>query len=232
MGFIEDIKDYAINDYATSNILPSLTIAQAILESGWGKSTLATKGKNLFGIKATNWRGEKITLPTAEYINGNWITVQADFRKYNTYGESIKDHSDLLQINRYTRVRQARNYIEGAKALQDCGYATDTKYATLLIQLVEENNLNKFDNKSNVNIITEYKENGKATVITDKLFIRNEPTTKSQIVDWYVRGEQFYYDKVIINDGYYWTSYISYSGIRRYVASRKVDSSEIYLNCV
>lgn len=232
MGFIEDIKEYAIKDYYNSGILPSLTIAQAILESGWGKSTLATKGKNLFGIKATNWRGEKITLPTAEYINGQWITVQAEFRKYNNYGESIKDHSDLLQINRYARVRQSKNYIEGAKALKECGYATDPNYSRLLIQIIEENNLHIYDNKSNVNIITEYAENGKATVITDKLFVRNEPNTKCSIIDWYVRGEQFYYDKVIINDGYYWTSYISYSGIRRYVASRKIDSSEIYLNCI
>ena len=51
MNFIESIKDYAIKDYQTSKVLPSITIAQAILESGWGKSTLSLKANNLFGIK-------------------------------------------------------------------------------------------------------------------------------------------------------------------------------------
>lgn len=227
--FINIVKEYAIKE---NKVLPSLIIAQAILESGWGKSFLSIEGKNLFGIKKGNWQGEVISLPTKEYENNRWITVTSYFRKYNNYGESIKDHTDVLMQDRYQEVVKAKNYIDGAKALQRCGYATDPNYATLLIQIIEENNLFQYDIKSNENIISEYEEIGKAYIITDMLNVRNEPTTKSSVIDFYKRGEYFYYDKVIINDGYYWTSYISYSGTRRYVASRKIDSSEIYLNCI
>ena len=232
MDFIESIKDYAIQDYQTSKVLPSITIAQAILESGWGKSTLATKGNNLFGIKKGNWLGEIITLPTKEYYNGNWTTINAEFRKYNNYGESIKDHSTLLNSNWYAEVLQNNHYIGQAKALQNCGYATDPNYCNLLIQIIEENELYKYDNVQTKEEIRSYKETGQATVITDILNIRNSPSINTEIVGTYSRGEVFYYDSVFISGGYYWTSYISYSGVRRYVASRKTDNSEIYLKCI
>ena len=234
MSFIESIKDYAIQDYRTSNVLPSITISQAILESGWGKSYLATEGKNLFGIKVGDWRGEIIALPTKEYIKGNWITVYANFRKYRNYGESIKDHSELLNKSWYLPVIQAKDYKGQAKALQSCGYATDPNYANLLIQIIEENKLYQYDNVSReTSNIKMYAENGKATVLVDQLSIRNTPSTKgNNPVRYYYKGETFYYDSVYINEGYYWVSYISYSGVRRYVASRKVDNSEIYLKCV
>ena len=231
MDFIESIKDYAIQDYQTSKVLPSITIAQAILESGWGKSYLATEGKNLFGIKKGNWTGEIITLPTKEYYNGNWCIINAEFRKYSNYGESIKDHSTLLNSNWYAPVIASNHYKGQAIQLQECGYATDPNYANLLIQIIEENELYKFDNVQ-VEEIKSYSENGQATVITDVLNIRNTPSTNTEVVGTYSKGEVFYYDSVFISGGYYWVSYISYSGIRRYVASRKTDNSEIYLNCI
>lgn len=233
MGFIESIKDYAIEDYKTSKVLPSITISQAILESGWGKSYLATEGKNLFGIKVGNWRGEIISLPTKEYIKGKWITVQANFRKYRNYGESIKDHSELLQKSWYLPVIQAKDYKGQAKALQSCGYATDPNYANLLIQIIEENKLYQYDNVSReTSNIKMYAENGKATVLCTGLRVRNEPSLNGKQVNAYYTGETFYYDSVYINEGYYWVSYISYSGVRRYVASRTIDGSEKYLKCV
>lgn len=232
MGFIESIKNYAIEDYKTSKVLPSITIAQAILESAWGKSTLALKGNNLFGIKKGNWQGDVITLPTKEFYNNNWVTINAEFRKYNNYAESIKDHSDLLQYAWYREVLDCKDYKGQAKALQNCGYATDTNYSNLLIQIIEENQLYLFDNVQVKEEIKSYSEKGQATVLCDVLNIRNTPSTNSDIIDTYKKGEQFYYDSVYINEGYYWTSYVSYSGIRRYVASRKIDSSEIYLSCI
>lgn len=232
MGFIEDIKDYAIQDYRTSKVLPSITIGQAILESGWGKSYLATEGKNLFGIKVGDWRGEIISLPTKEYIKGQWITVNANFRKYRNYGESIKDHSELLNKSWYSQVIQAKDYKAQAKALQSCGYATDPNYANLLIQIIEENNLQQYDKVTTESVgVKSYKETGKAIVLVEQLNIRNEPSTKGSPVRTYYKGEFFYYDSVFINEGYYWTSYISYEGTRRYVASRTIDGSEIYLKC-
>ena len=235
MDFIDSIKDYAIQDYQTSKVLPSITIAQAILESGWGKSTLSLKANNLFGIKKGNWTGEIITLPTKEYYNGNWCTINADFRKYSNFGESIKDHSTLLNSNWYAPVLASNHYKGQAIQLQECGYATDPNYGNLLIQIIEENELYKYDIVENVQVkedIKSYKENGFATVTTDILNIRNYPSTNVEIVGTYSKGEGFYYDSVFINEGYYWTSYVSYTGVRRYVASRKIDNSEIYLSCI
>ncbi len=235
MGFIEDIKDYAIKDYKTSKVLPSITIAQAILESGWGKSQLTLYANNLFGIKG-DYKGQYITMKTQEYINGQWITVNANFRKYPSYLESIKDHSELLNKSWYSLVIQAKDYKAQAKALQKCGYATDPNYANLLIQIIEENKLYQYDVSRETNKVVSklksYSEIGQATVLVDVLNVRNYPSTKDVITARYTKGEKINYDSVYINDGYYWISYINYQGQRRYVASRTTDSKDIYLKCV
>ena len=81
--FLSAIKQGAM-DGAKEGILPSITAAQAILESGWGRSELAkVPNNNLFGIKdSEDWHGEIVTVPTQEYLNGDYITVNAAFRKY------------------------------------------------------------------------------------------------------------------------------------------------------
>jgi lysozyme len=95
--FINSIKEGALKGYEEYRILPSLTIAQAILESGWGSSGLAIKARNLFGIKAfSNWRGERITLPTTEWYNDKQQIIDADFRAYDSFNDSIEDHNKLL----------------------------------------------------------------------------------------------------------------------------------------
>jgi len=95
--FISLIKEGALKGFREYRILPSLTIAQVILESGWGSSQLAVTGKNLFGIKAfSNWRGDKISLLTKEWYNGQEQIVNANFRAYGSFNESIVDHSKLL----------------------------------------------------------------------------------------------------------------------------------------
>lgn len=134
------------------NIFPSITIAQAILESNWGKSTLAVKANNLFGIKASkDWSGQVFNIETKEQkADGTVYTIKADFRKYNSWLDSIKDHDKFFistewRKQNYKRVLEAKDYKEQAKALQDCGYATDKKYADKLISLIEKHNLNKFD---------------------------------------------------------------------------------------
>lgn len=138
------------------NILPSVTIAQAILESNWGESALAVSAKNLFGIKASkDWQGEVYNKPTKEQdSNGVETTIRADFRRYKDIIDSIKDHDNFFvstswRINNYQRVLVAKDYKEQAKALQLCGYATDKQYANKLINLIEKYNLNKYD-KENV----------------------------------------------------------------------------------
>ena len=72
--FIDQVKDGAIRGWEKYQILPSLTIAQACLESGFGTSELAKKGNNLFGIKG-DYNGNSITIKTKEYINGKWSSA-------------------------------------------------------------------------------------------------------------------------------------------------------------
>lgn len=147
--FINSIKDGAIASMKKHNVLASITIAQAILESSWGNSTLAKESKNLFGIKAIGgWRGAKKNYPTYEYYNGKKTLINDYFRVYNSFAESIEDHAlFLLNNSRYKNYGffSAKDYIGQANALQKAGYATAPNYAESLINLIKQYNLNKYD---------------------------------------------------------------------------------------
>ena len=147
--FINSIKDEAIISYQKYNILPSLTIAQAILESSWGKSTLSTKGNNLFGVKAySDWTGSSISLATKEYVKGQYVHTRANFKAYSTLSDSIKDHSLLLSSDNYAGVRNSKNYTEACTAIYTCGYATAPTYSDSLIEIINCYELYKYDIKS------------------------------------------------------------------------------------
>ena len=147
--FINNI--YIAYAYASKNgsllpVFPSIAIAQAALESGWGKSVLASQYNNYYGIVAnSSWTGKKIKLP------GNSLT----FRAYDNLQQSVEDYRQFLAENsRYKNsgVLDAKNYKEQAKALQNAGYAgkNATKYADTLISIIDSNNLYKFDNQEPV----------------------------------------------------------------------------------
>lgn len=143
--FINSIKDGSIQCMVKYNILASLTISQAILESGWGTSQLTIEANNLFGIKRWGY-ADYITLPTTEYINGQSITVNAEFRKYPSWSESINDHAAfLLENSRYTNIIGCEDYIQACQLIKQDGYATDPDYADLLIKIIKENNLSQYD---------------------------------------------------------------------------------------
>jgi peptidoglycan hydrolase-like protein with peptidoglycan-binding domain len=145
--FINSIKEGALKGYEAYGIIPSLTIAQAILESGWGSSQLSVRAKNLFGIKAfSNWRGDKIALPTTEWYGDKMQVINADFRTYDSFNESIEDHNKLLADERYKPARQCSDYGEACRKIYECGYATDPEYPEKLIRIIEENKLYEFDN--------------------------------------------------------------------------------------
>lgn len=146
--FIAKIGPMAQKDAQTTQILASLTIAQAILESGDGNSQLTVQGNALFGIKATSsWRGKVWTGSTIEYYGGNRTNIIAGFRAYNSWEESIKDHSALLtEARRYRGVVGEKDYKKACQALQAAGYATDPLYAAKLISLIEAYQLTKYDN--------------------------------------------------------------------------------------
>lgn len=147
-AFIGKVSIGAIETYKTYGVLPSISIAQSILESGWGTSGLTTQANNLFGIKAYNWNGNIISMMTTEYEGGNAIQVMANFRNYNTWEESINDHGLFLYENsRYKKagVFSTENYVEQAYSLQKAGYATDPSYAMLLIELISQYKLEQYD---------------------------------------------------------------------------------------
>lgn len=148
VNFLNNLHSGAIATFNDYGILPSITSAQAILESNWGKSKLAQECRNLFGIKADkSWKGEKKAYSTKEYDkNNNLLTVTDYFRKYPSYEESLKDHGKFFHENqRYADVIGLRDYKKQARAIQTAGYATDPQYANKLIQLIEQNKLQKWD---------------------------------------------------------------------------------------
>ena len=153
-NFIEEVKR---NIPTNTKILPSVIVAQAILESARGTSELARKANNLFGIKG-NYNGQSYTVKTKEYLNGKWTTVNAAFKKYPSYRESIIDHGNFFtstpwRTQNYQRVLNANDYKTQAKALQVCGYATDPQYANKLINLIETNNLSSLDGNNGGNSV-------------------------------------------------------------------------------
>ena len=151
--FIKKVKDGAIAGWHEGKILPSVTIAQACLESGWGTSELATKANNLFGIKAKDdWKGEYYTVKTAEYDKNNKkFYIDAAFRKYRNWQTSLVDHAKFFhegwREGHYTShgVIGQTDYKKACRGLQSAGYATSQAYAGQLIGLIEMYKLYEYD---------------------------------------------------------------------------------------
>lgn len=148
--FLAKIKPDVIADMKSSGILASLTGAQALIESNKGNSGLAKKANNLFGIKANkSWKGEYVTMPTKEYVNGKYITVDAKFRKYSSWEASINDHSKFLKDNkRYANLIGVTNYQLACKLIQQDGYATSPTYAKTLTDTIERYKLYEWDKEA------------------------------------------------------------------------------------
>lgn len=144
--YIEKFKDVAIKEMHHSGVPASITLAQGILESGDGNSPLAMYAKNHFGIKChAGWKGETFTMDDD--------AKNECFRKYNDVYESFKDHSEFLSSrSRYSSLFDLKitNYKGWANGLKKAGYATNPKYAQLLIDLIENHQLYKYDHYAKV----------------------------------------------------------------------------------
>lgn len=150
--FIKTLGAMAREDMKTTGVLASLTIAQGILESAWGKSELATSANNLFGIKkGAGWTGDVYRVYTQEFVEElatgavEEVTVSAEFRAYEDYSGSVADHSALLLGARYGKVIGERDYTTACKAVAEAGYATDPSYSAKLIALIEQYCLYEYD---------------------------------------------------------------------------------------
>ena len=158
--FVSYIGPLASDDMNKTGILASITAAQAILESGYGSTELATQANNLFGMKASlsgntwpsDWDGQTYKKQTKEQDeNGKEYAITADFRKYKNHAESLKDHSNYLSAakngsqKRYAGLIGERNYKEAATLIKAGGYATDTKYVSKLCSIIEKWDLTQYD---------------------------------------------------------------------------------------
>ena len=144
-AFIESVAKGAIEGWNEYGVLPSITVAQAILESGWGSSTLSTQAHNLFGIKGS-YNGNYVTMSTREVINGQSVYVNAAFRAYANNSESVEDHGNFLYSNsRYSNLLGDTSYTDVAQKLSQDGYATDPYYSSSLISLVKTYDLTQLD---------------------------------------------------------------------------------------
>ena len=122
---------------------PEVLLAQAALETGWGRSIIAGgdgSSHNLFGIKAgSGWRGERVRVASLEVVDGVLQVAQADFRAYRSFGESFEDYVSLVSSSpRYAAALAQTNDPAGyLRALQDGGYATDPAYADKILDILE-----------------------------------------------------------------------------------------------
>ncbi|HBC29262.1 MAG TPA: N-acetylmuramoyl-L-alanine amidase [Prevotellaceae bacterium] len=138
--YIDRHKDWAIEQMKLYRIPASITLAQGLLESNAGRSTLATEANNHFGIKCGgSWTGP--------YVLRDDDAPNEKFRKYPTTRDSYIDHSLFLQGRRYQSLFQldATDYKGWARGLKAAGYATSPTYAESLIRLIEMYNLSQFD---------------------------------------------------------------------------------------
>ena len=144
-AFISLVAPGAIAAEQRYGIPAAVTIAQAIDESGWGQSELATADHNLFGIKGTGPAGSDVQ-PTREYENGAWVTRSAPFRVYHNIAESIDDHGRLLATGPAYQHAMASRHLPDAFATALTGvYATDPDYGPNLIALMRLYHLYRYD---------------------------------------------------------------------------------------
>ena len=150
-GFIAACVEPARESRRRYGVPASVTIAQAILESGWGRSELATRANNFFGIKcaavASPHQVGCVDKETWEHLNGNDVTVTASFRRYASMADSFLDHGLFLT----SRPRYAAAFEPGigadefARRIHAAGYATDPNYANKLISLMTQYQLRQYD---------------------------------------------------------------------------------------
>lgn len=141
VNYIDNYKDLAVSEMRRTGVPASITLAQGILESDYGRSSLARIGNNHFGIKChSDWNGQTIR----QYDDNR----NECFRKYRRPEDSFYDHSDFLKSGsryRFLFDLDPFDYKAWARGLKKAGYATNPEYANLLIRKIEENKLYDFD---------------------------------------------------------------------------------------
>lgn len=188
-NFINTLKPI-IEKYANGYYCVECILAQAILESAWGKSQLATKYNNFFGMKTgRSWKGEKAELSTKEEIDGKLVTVKGSFRAYPDIESGIAGYFDFIKLKRYANLKEARNYVDYATKLKEDGWATSSGYTKNLINIV----------------VTYLINDGEAPTVPDKSLLNNDFNV---IASYVIKGYYGYGHNVRSNNIYNDVQYI------------------------
>ena len=153
--FIEKIakcvKKYA---YVYGIEVHSPIIAQAILESGWGKSKLASRYHNYFGLKCGSaWKGKSVNMATKEeYKVGTLTNIRDNFRVYDSMDAGVKGYFDFINTKRYANLKGVRSPKEYVKRIKADGYATCSRYVDNIMRVIHDYNLTRFDGNGDVDM--------------------------------------------------------------------------------
>lgn len=197
-------------DQKKSGVLASVSLAQFILESGWGKSGLTQKANNCFGMKknlsgntwpGSAWDGKSVvSMKTGEETeDGKAYTITAEFRKYNCIEDSIADHSAYLTGAkdggelRYKGLKGCKKYKTAAQIIKNGGYATSTSYVKAICDIIKEYGLTDYEVKKAAKPATKPAESKpaatfKVQVTADDLRIRKTPSTHGEITGYTGKG--------------------------------------------
>ena len=139
--FISELMPHATDAARELGVDPNNLIAQAALETGWGRSHPGGDSHNLFGIKAgASWTGARVQANTEEFAGGEPTRIDANFRAYGSSRESVEDYVRVIRDNpRYAGVLNTGSDVQAfATGLQRGGYATDPEYARKLVSVAAE----------------------------------------------------------------------------------------------
>ena len=122
-------------------------IAQAIVESGWGKSGLASKYHNYFGLKCgSSWKGKSVNMATKEeYKVGTVTNIRDNFRVFDDFDDGIRGYFEFINTSRYANLKGVKNPEEYVRHLKADGYATSSKYVDNIMKVIRDNKLTRFD---------------------------------------------------------------------------------------
>ena len=167
--FIEQIAKYVKKyAYVYGIEVHSPIIAQAILESGWGKSTLASKYHNYFGLKCgSTWKGKSVNMITKEeYKVGTMTSIRDNFRVYDSMEDGVKGYFEFINTRRYSNLKGVKSPEEYALRIKFDGYATSSEYVSNIMRVIYDNKLTRFDRNGDNNM--------KKEELTGKILSGNE----------------------------------------------------------
>lgn len=154
MTFVEQIAPIIVKEAKERGYaFPAAIIAQAVLESGNGKSQLAAKYCNYFGLKCgPYWRGRSVNMTThEEYIAGCISKIRDDFRVYQNMTEGVKGYFDFISTSRYANLKTAKSTKNYLEMIKSDGYATSKTYVANLMKVVDKYNLEMYNNTTEMN---------------------------------------------------------------------------------